>query len=757
MLMVLPVGAAAANVPTGGVDVPLPTARILDTTAGIGASAKAVAANGVLNLRVLGNGGVPPNGVGSVTLTLTVSAEKAAGYITVYPTGQRRPGVSALSFGADQPATNTVIVPVGSGGDITIYSASSGTVEMLAAVTGYHTPAAAGSGIFHAITAKRILDTRFGIGAKIGAIGPHGHLNLSVSTAAGAEIASAAMNITVTQTTTVGYITAYPTQPTEPATTNISFGAVQTVTNLVIVSTSDTGQVTLENNSAGSVQLVADLEGYTLGAAIGAGQDIALPATRLLDTRSGIGAPAAAVKAEGRINLQIDGRGGAPGTGVGAALLDVTAVQPTATGTLTAYPMGQPQPAWADLDYMRSATKTTLVEVPVGANGQVTIASGSAGTVQVTADLVGYVDAPTQISAGDAHTCAVLADHRVQCWGDNSFGELGNGSMVSSPVPVAVDGLGGQVTQVSAGLGYTCALINTIRTLHGGSVECWGTDSNGQLGDGRIGVSAYPVAVAGLTGVISISSGSDHACAVVYTGGVRCWGNNAFGQIGDGTSRNERSRPVTVIGLTGVASVSAGNDPYTCAVLRSGAVDCWGENSDGELGDGTFINRPTPKATAQPMIVSNVYTGGGHTCALRVSGGLLCWGSNDFGQLGIKAGGNQPTPVLAQPIGLLSTFTRYPGATTGEDHTCIIDGYSNVKCWGLDIDGQLGFPANLAIPVGTMAPPALTAATTVTAGAASTCALRIGGSISCWGGNASGQLGDGTTVSRPRPEPVVGL
>ncbi len=199
-----------------------------------------------------------------------------------------------------------------------------------------------------------------------------------------------------------------------------------------------------------------------------------------------------------------------------------------------------------------------------------------------------FADAATTVSSGDLHACAVTTSGSLKCWGHNGLGRLGDSTTTHRTTPVDVTGLTSGVAAVSSGASHTCAVTTS------GGLKCWGRNSEGQLGDGTITGRSAPVDVAGLTtGAATVSSGASHTCAVTTLGGLKCWGRNNAGQLGDGTT-TDRTTPVDVTGLTsGLAAVSAG-ELHTCAVTTSGGLKCWGWNSVGQLGDGTTTDRTTP-------------------------------------------------------------------------------------------------------------------------------------------------------------------
>jgi alpha-tubulin suppressor-like RCC1 family protein len=355
-------------------------------------------------------------------------------------------------------------------------------------------------------------------------------------------------------------------------------------------------------------------------------------------------------------------------------------------------------------------------------------------------------ESATAIAAGESHTCALTSAGGVKCWGDNFFGQLGDGTNIDRTTAVDVSGLGSGVAAIAAGAGHTCVLTSA------GGIKCWGDNFYGQLGDGTTTDRYTPVDVSGLAGrAVSISAGFLHTCALTIAGGVKCWGWNHDGQLGDGT-RIDRLTPVDVSGLTsGVAAVSAGG--HSCAVLRAGEVKCWGDNSFGQLGDGTTTGRPTPvDVSAITGVVAAASGGYGHTCALTSAGGGKCWGSNRSGQLGDGTTTDRITPVDVSGLG-----TGVAALALGADHTCALTTTGGVMCWGDNFYGQLGDGTSITRSVLAPASGLTDSIRQITAGYEHTCALTSTGGVKCWGDNRSGQLGDGTSRGRSSPVDVVGF
>lgn len=351
----------------------------------------------------------------------------------------------------------------------------------------------------------------------------------------------------------------------------------------------------------------------------------------------------------------------------------------------------------------------------------------------------------TVVTAGGRHTCAVAADGSMRCWGWNPFGGLGDGTTIDRPAPVAVIGLSGAVVAESAGPYHTCAVTTA------GAVQCWGGNQYGQLGDGTTTHRLAPVTVVGLeSGVAAVAASFYHTCALTEGGAVLCWGANFGGRLGDGTT-TESHTPVAVSGLgSGVVALRAGVH-HTCAVTDAGAALCWGGNFAGQLGDGTEIDRSTPTpVSGLGSGVAAVATGYYHTCAATTGGAVLCWGA--YGEAGdgttFPSYGRAPVPVP----GLGSGVT---GFAAGRTHTCALTGSGALLCWGGNAHGQLGDGTTTDRLAPTPVAGLQSGVLAATAGEWHTCALTTGGAVSCWGDGEYGALGDGTTGDRNTPVAVT--
>lgn len=372
---------------------PLMPARILDTRTGAGSLTK-IGPQSPKDLQVTGQGGVPTTGVSAVVLNVTVTDPTATGFLMAWPTGGARPLASNLNFDAHQTVANLVIVKVGQGGKVSLYN-NAGSTNVIADVAGWFGedgPSAPGAG-YASVAPARVLDTRLGQGSVAAKMAPISTLDVQVTGQGGVPgtgVSAVVLNVTVTDPTSAGFLTAWPTGTTRPQASNLNFDARQTVPNLVIVKVGQGGKVSLYNN-AGSVDVLADVAGwFGDNAATGstAGYTSLSPA-RILDTRTGLGAATAKLGAASTLELQVTGKGGIPATGVAAVVLNVTVTDPTITSFLTAWPSGTTRPVASSLNFDPRKTVPNLVTVKVGAGGRVSLYN-NAGATNVVIDVAGW-------------------------------------------------------------------------------------------------------------------------------------------------------------------------------------------------------------------------------------------------------------------------------------------------------------------------------------------------------------------------------
>jgi alpha-tubulin suppressor-like RCC1 family protein len=310
-----------------------------------------------------------------------------------------------------------------------------------------------------------------------------------------------------------------------------------------------------------------------------------------------------------------------------------------------------------------------------GDNSGGELGDGTYVTPRTTPVAVLGISGAIQITAGRAHTCALLGDGTVRCWGSNEWGQLGAGDTAARLTPVTVSGLA-NVSQISAGWAYTCAL------LRDGTVRCWGYYGFGAGGDGTLPMEwLTPVQMLNLSGVVQIAAGNAHTCALLRSGTVRCWGSNGSGRLGDGTLKS-RFTAVDVPGLGGVTQITAGRDG-SCALLRDFTARCWGANSDGGDGDGTSTDRISPTVVPELVGVMQISRRSG-ACATLGDGTARCWGVNYHGQLGDGTLIDRLSPV---PVAGISSAIQI---ADGGAHTCVLLRDRSVRCWGDNTWGELG-------------------------------------------------------------------
>ncbi|MFF5206375.1 RCC1 domain-containing protein [Streptosporangium sp. NPDC000396] len=362
----------------------------------------------------------------------------------------------------------------------------------------------------------------------------------------------------------------------------------------------------------------------------------------------------------------------------------------------------------------------------------------------------------TLMMATGTSPAAAAASTRVKTWGQNSEGQLGNGLIVDDRrTPVTAAGLTtAGVVSVAAGDDFNLALLSN------GTVEAWGDDFRGQLGDGNSGVGVdrlTPGTVAGLFNITAVAAGADHSLALRSDGTVWAWGDDTSGQLGDGTiGPADNPRPIQVPGLTGIVAIAAGGD-HSLALRSDGVLFAWGDDSAGQLGDGTVGGA---NATPGPVVgldgpVRRIAAGSLHSLALLADGSIDAWGDDTFGQLGDGTAnvGGDASPDLV--VGLDGAATRI---AAGARHSLALLADGTVDAWGDDSDGQLGDgTANVGgdaspdLVVGPGGTGVLSGVFAIAAGGSHSLALASNQPVHSWGSNSNGQLGNGSTADSPFP------
>ncbi|MBU6289793.1 MAG: hypothetical protein KGS10_16665, partial [Chloroflexi bacterium] len=365
---------------------------------------------------------------------------------------------------------------------------------------------------------------------------------------------------------------------------------------------------------------------------------------------------------------------------------------------------------------------------------------------------------------GGNHFCGLTAAGDAWCWGDNTYGQLGDGTTsttygAAGPVQVA----GGQkFASLAAGGSYTCGLTSE------GTAYCWGWSGYGALGNGTTNyykLTPYPVATT--LKFMSLTAGAEHACGIGKDSATYCWGNAYHGQVGDGTV-GYRLAPTLVMGQTpptptptvpsAFSSVAAGGS-HACGLSASGVAWCWGAGASGQIGDGTTTSRATPVAVWNFPAFRTLALGGLHTCGIAIASGTYCWGDNSAGQLGNGASGqgmkhlNQSSPVT------VVSDVSFISLVAGWVHTCGLTAQGEAYCWGDRYSGQVGDGPVSGYERTRTSPVKVSGGlkfTSITAGGNHTCGLTASGSAYCWGWNSSGQVGDGTATNQYAPVAVSG-
>lgn len=357
-------------------------------------------------------------------------------------------------------------------------------------------------------------------------------------------------------------------------------------------------------------------------------------------------------------------------------------------------------------------------------------------------------DDAIEISAGGAHTCAVASGGSVSCWGWNDQGQLGMNEYETYGTPHVVDGLSG-VSAAAAGSLHTCTIDG------GGRFQCFGEGANGELGRGDSVDRAMPAPIVGASTFERAFAGVAVSCGLTSAGALVCWGANDQGQVGNGSSA-PASMPGAPV-LSNVVDAAIGFQ-HACAVRDDGTLWCWGSSDQGQCGPHTSTGVGMPAPVDGISDAAHVACGRAFTCVLHQSGAVSCFGQNDHGQLGGgSAGGTSVTPVPVTTLDSVIAITAASGGT----HACALRMNGLLACWGGNESGQLGDGTMLDRPAPVMVPMpsdavAVAAGGLSDDGSGHTCAIDGAGRVWCWGDGALGQLGAGDYVGHTAPTLITG-
>jgi alpha-tubulin suppressor-like RCC1 family protein len=364
----------------------------------------------------------------------------------------------------------------------------------------------------------------------------------------------------------------------------------------------------------------------------------------------------------------------------------------------------------------------------------------------------------TTFSGGLFHTLALTTTGGVLSWGSNEFAQLGNGSTVSSNLPVQVAGEGnaarleGVVSVAAGGMGSFGRQSHSLALKTNGSLVSWGDNRFGQLGVSSFGANPKrPLRVVGARGIVAISAGGVHSLALKSDGTVLSWGGNSFGQLGRATpgacadNDSFSATPTPVNGLANIVAIAAGTT-HSLALRADGTLWSWGAGGSGQLGNGTFTH-----CQLEPVIVQNnthvqaIAAGGTHSLALRADGTLLSWGENRAGQLGIGSRDNEALPVVVPGVNDVVAIAA------GTLHTVILETNGGLRAWGENESGQLGNGSSDNSDVPVRVRTRATGVRAIAAGGFHSLAVQGDGTLLGWGANHDGQLATGDNESQFQP------
>jgi hypothetical protein len=736
---------------------PVVPARLLDTRPGSATvdglfrPGSKLGAGRSLDLQIAGRGGIPPTGVDSVVVNITVTQPTAPSFLTVWPTGAPRPTASNLNFVNGQTVPNLVVAKLGNAGNISIFNLS-GATDVVVDVSGYF-PQSDG---FVSLVPARLLDTRPGYATTDGLgrpgrpVAARSTIELQVVDRGGVPatgVDAVVLNLTGTNPTAATHVTVWPAGQQRPTASNLNLRPGTTTPNLVIAKVGAGGNVSLYNEM-GTIDLIADVAGYFPSD----GTYVPLQPARILETRPGLpvttggdrkGTPLGASQT---YDLKVLGIGGVPAEGVSAVVLNVTAILPTSPSFITVSPTGRSRPTASNLNLSPGDVRPNLVVARVGAGGHISLYN-LAGSVDVVVDVAGYfLEEPAgvrDVVTNDFATCLLDWLGRTTCWGESQFDPKESYGYVLNPpfsAPVRPSPYAAatfdDAVDVTIGSTHACVLRSDA------TVWCWssGLTSASVVGTGSA-TSVWPaIQVPALDRVVDVDAGGTFTCAVRDDGTVWCWG---------GQGPNLFATPTRVGTFSDAIEVSVG--PWSsCALRATGTVMCWGMGgSGGMLGDGSGSDSSTPVLVAGLVDADSVDVESEAACATRATGGAVCWGSRYLGN-GTSTGSMTPVEVLTHTMQPADDIWQVDG---GAGYRCAVRFDDRVYCWGSRAAASLGLAPD-AIPDTNRLGPAVGGLPPIDFIAADgwhMCAVTYESDVYCWGLNDYGQVGDGSFATRSTP------
>lgn len=718
--------AVSAATPTGSQFTPTSPVRVLDTRDGTGTGGATTPVGPGTTISLDLSARVPASAT-AVVLNVTGTGPTAPTFVTVFPSGTTRTSASNLNLAAGETRPNLVTVALGTDRKVNLFNFQ-GSVHIVADLTGYYATDAVGK--YTSLTSPtRVMDTRVQFGFRApGPVGPGGVETIDLSDKVPASATAVTFNLTGTDASTGTFITAWPAGTAMPNTSNLNLTGGATSPNLVTIALGADRKFSLANHF-GSVDLVVDLAGFYTPDYGSAFAPIA--PIRVLDTRDGTGGATGPVGPSGEVSLALGTKVPSTATGV---VLNLTGTEPTAGTYVAARPTGQNREDGSNLNLVTGQTAANLVAVGTGTNSSVTLFNAY-GNVQLVADLSGYFFLPPMPCTSKC----------VYAWGSSYLNQLGTGSVGGSATPLQVYGLSGVkaisgshalldngtvwswgfnyggelgngwaggvslIPVPTVGLDHVVALADTIALKSDGTVWSWGltTPSGGRYQPGQ---------VPGLSNITAVASGLGTGYALKSDGTVWTWGYNSFGALGTGSDDPWYSAtPVQVSGLTDVRAIDS-NDGYGAIALKNdGTVWIWGDNRQGQLGNGTVggVNNGCEQVgTTVPNCYSNlpvqvkgigpataVGKDGNNTFVALADGTTWGWGNeyNGFAGTGVDCECFSGTP--APMVGL----TNVQSITGMNNGGYALDTAGRVWAWGENADNELGpvdgHPGHSAVPL----------------------------------------------------------